>query len=38
MIIFTDMTGRQNATGFDLGFAARLQSVARETGRTRTFG
>jgi hypothetical protein len=38
MNIFTDMTGRQNATGFDLGFAARQQSVARETGRTRTFG
>ena len=30
---FTDMTGRENATGFDLGYASRLQSLSRETGR-----
>ena len=29
--IFTDMTGRENATGFDLGYASRLQSLSRET-------
>ena len=28
---FTDMTGRENATGFDLGYASRLQSLSRET-------
>ena len=27
------MTGRQNGTGFDLGLASRLQSLARITGR-----
>ena len=31
--IFTDMTGRENATGFDLGYASRLQSLSRETGK-----
>ena len=29
--IFTDMTGRENATGFDLGYASRLQGLSRET-------
>ena len=29
--IFTDMTGRDNATGFDLVYASRLQSLSRET-------
>lgn len=29
--IFKDMTGRDNATGFDLGYAARLQSVSNNT-------
>ena len=29
--IFTDMTGRENATGFDLGYAGRLQGLSRET-------
>ncbi len=29
--IFTDMTGRENATGFDLGYASRLQSLSKET-------
>lgn len=29
--IFTDMTGRENATGFDLGYASRLQDLSRET-------
>ena len=29
--VFTDMTGRENATGFDLGYASRIQSVSRET-------
>ena len=28
---FTDMTGRENATGFDLGYASRLQGLSRET-------
>ena len=28
--IFTDMTGRENATGFDLGYASRLQGLSRE--------
>lgn len=31
--IFTDMTGRENATGFDLGYASRLQSLSREIGK-----
>ena len=31
--IFTDMTGRENATGFDLGHASRIQSISRETGK-----
>jgi len=31
--IFTDMTGRENATGFDLGYASRLQNLSRETGK-----
>ncbi len=31
--VFTDMTGRENATGFDLGMASRLQSLAKVTGR-----
>ncbi|MCH9011412.1 MAG: hypothetical protein IIC21_12380 [Chloroflexi bacterium] len=31
--MFTDMTGRENATGFDLGYASRLQSLSRETGK-----
>ena len=29
--IFTDMTGRENATGFDLGYADRLQGLSKET-------
>ena len=29
--VFTDMTGRENATGFDLGYASRLQSLSSET-------
>ena len=29
--IFTDMTGRENATGFDVGYASRLQGLSRET-------
>jgi len=31
--VFADMTGRENATGFDLGYASRLQSLSRETGK-----
>ena len=31
--VFTDMTGRENATGFDLGFARRIQEVSKEVGR-----
>jgi hypothetical protein len=31
--ILTDLSGRENATGFDLGFASRLQSVSKETGK-----
>ena len=31
--IFTDMTGKGNATGFELGYASRLQSVCKETGK-----
>ena len=31
--IFTDMTERENATGFDLGYASRLQGLSRETGK-----
>ncbi len=31
--VFTDMTGRENATGFDLGYASRLQTLSRETGK-----
>ena len=27
--VFTDMTGRDNATGFDLGFTSRLQEVSQ---------
>ena len=33
MNIFTDMTGRENATGFALGYASRLQSLSREPGK-----
>ena len=29
--VFTDMTGRENATGFDLGYASRIQSLSKET-------
>ena len=29
--IFTDMTGRENATGFDLGYVSRVQGLPRET-------
>ena len=29
--IFTDMTGRENATGFDVGYASRLQGLSTET-------
>ena len=29
--VFTDMTGRENATGFDLGYTSRLQGLSRET-------
>ena len=29
--IFTDMAGRENATGFDLGYASRVQGLSRET-------
>ena len=29
--IFMDMTGKENATGFELGYVARLQSVCKET-------
>ena len=29
--ILTDLSGRENATGFELGFAARLQSISKET-------
>lgn len=31
--VFTDMTGRENATGFDLGLASRLQSLSKEVGK-----
>jgi len=31
--ILTDLSGRENATGFELGFASRLQSVSKETGK-----
>ena len=31
--VFTDMTGRENATGFDLGLVSRLQGLSRATGR-----
>ncbi len=31
--IFIDMTGRENATGFDLGYASRLQGLSREIGK-----
>ena len=31
--VFTDMTGRENATGFDLGYASRLQSISRVVGK-----
>ena len=31
--IFIDITGRENATGFDLGYASRLQGLSRETGK-----
>ena len=30
--VFTDMTGRENATGFDLGLASRLQGISQTTG------
>ncbi len=30
--VFTDMTGRDNATGFDLGFASRLQGISQIPG------
>ncbi len=29
--VFTDMTGKENATGYDLGYASRLQSLSRDT-------
>ena len=31
--LFADMTGRENATWFDIGFASRLQSVSRPPGK-----
>ena len=31
--VFTDMTGRENATGFDLGLASRLQAVSQTPGK-----
>jgi hypothetical protein len=31
--ILTDLSGRENATGFELGFASRLQSISREPGK-----
>ena len=31
--VFTDMTGRENATGFDLGFASRLQAISQIPGK-----
>jgi len=31
--IFTDMTGRDNATGFDFWYASRLQNLSRVTGK-----
>ena len=31
--MLTDLSGRQNATGFELGFASRLQSISKETAR-----
>jgi len=33
VIIFTDMTGKQNATGFELGYASRLQSISKQDGK-----
>ena len=30
---FSDMTVRENATGFDLGYASRLRNLSRETGK-----
>jgi hypothetical protein len=30
--VFTDLSGRQNAMGFDIGYAHRLQEVSRQTG------
>ena len=29
--MLTDLSGRENATGFELGFASRLQSISKET-------
>ena len=31
--VFADMTGRENATGFDIGLASRLQTVSRTPGK-----
>jgi len=33
VIVFTDMTGKQNATGFELGYASRLQSISKQDGK-----
>jgi hypothetical protein len=30
--LFMDMTGKENATGFELGYASRLQSICKEDG------
>ena len=31
--MLTDLSGRENATGFELGFASRLQSISKETSK-----
>lgn len=31
VLILTDLSGRQNATGFELGYASRLQNISKET-------
>ena len=31
LTVFNDMTGRTNATGFDLGYASRLLSISKDT-------
>ncbi|MGB3075537.1 MAG: hypothetical protein WBB36_09460 [Chitinophagales bacterium] len=33
VIILTDLSGRENGTGFELGLASRLLSISKETGR-----